>query len=50
MINWRRRAILYEEYMALELGVTAKDFEKWLALNHPNEIFESKYAKDENKV
>ena len=32
--NYHRRSILYEEYMALELGVRKEDYLKWLKMMH----------------
>ena len=47
-LNWKRKAILYEEYISYEFGKTSEDFIKWLKLTHPDEVWTSKYEVKQN--
>ena len=42
MVDWKCRCLLYEEYMATELGIKLEDVRKWLKETHPDEALEDK--------
>lgn len=37
-VDWKKRSLLYEEYLVLKHGVTIEFFDKWLKETHPEEV------------
>ena len=43
-IDWKKKTLVYEEYLFTKCGVTEDIFRKWLKIYHPEEL------KEKNKI
>lgn len=39
-IDWKKRALMYEEFLVNEYGVTKGIFDRWLKTSYPEELEE----------
>lgn len=37
-VNWQKRCLIYEEFMANEYGITSDIFYEWLKIHRPEDI------------